>query len=359
MLAWILALAAQAPLAAPADQAAPAAASAPLPEVTDLVSGLRELRALSEEQRTDEALAVGAALLAPNRVQRWRTDWEARHPWTRGALSAAEPLFELCGAGGLSAEDRGEVHYALGVALAESGKLAEAGASFETAIALAGPGDLRLDALYDRGAVALAAAELVRQATLAEPKVPPSPHSPAQAGSPGESDPLSALKQMYVRAKALLIERLRADARDEDTRANLELAQRRLREIEELQKQQQAQQEQQQDSQQNKDGEKQPQDPKSDSQPSDEQQQQSDKDQQQSEQQLSEQQQEQRGEQPEEGERKEGASDGQQVEQQEQRVLTREEMMRLLDQLEQIEKQGQTLQMRLKDARRRKVEKDW
>lgn len=46
-------------------------------------------------------------------------------------------------------------------------------------------------------------------------------------------------------------------------------------------------------------------------------------------------------------------------EQQEERLLTREEVMRLLDLLEEIEKEGEALRARLQQQRRVPVERDW
>lgn len=358
LLALALIAAQATPSSAPQAAQSDAPAAKPLPEVADLDDGLRRMQELCAAKQYADARAIGDALLAPNRAQLARSEWEERHAWTRGVFAFCEPLLDLAGAGGLTAPERAEVRYAQGVVAGESGDLKAAEADFDTALALAGPGSLRLDAGYDRGAVALAAVEKVRLETTG---------APAKPQAAREGDPLAALEQMYLHAKDLLVQRLRADWHDADTRANLELIQRRLREIAEQKKEQEAQKEQQKQDKQDQKDSKDPEGQKDQQQKQEQQQSDSQQgDQQQGEQQpadpkdqkQSEQEQKDAQADPRQEAGKE-ASQASQGDERETRVLTREEMMRLLDQLEQIEKQGRTLQARLKDARRKKTDKDW
>jgi hypothetical protein len=258
-----------------------------------------------------------------------------------------------------------------------------ASAGFSRASELAGNGVLRLEALYNKAAVLLAAAESQRekipelQAGLgsAAPTVGPQAGQPL-AGSPPQpeepaEDPLQVALGLYGIAKQLFVERLRADCQDFDTRANLELIQRRLRELNEIQEQRQKQQEEQQEQeeqQQEGESEQQSEDSESekDKQEGSEQQQEQPEEQ---EPKPSESDQQEKEKEQEKGE-EEGATEQEQQEEQQpagseeqaeqnERVLTREQVMRLLDQLAKIEEEGEKLRALLRESRRVAVEKDW
>ena len=259
---------------------------------------------------------------------------------------------------------RAEFRFAQGVVLAGAGGDGPAAQAFASARALAGPGELRIAATYNQGTAELRAAEALRMETFRRLQDPAGAGAAAAPGS--GADPLAVLRQAYLRAKGTLLERLRADFTGEDARANLELIQRRLRELDELERQ--AEEEQQQQEQQQ------------------EEQQQGEQDEQQKsegeegEQQEGEGQESQQSEQPGEEQKEEqpdqGAADplqdlqpsgelpdvqpgdessGEPAE----RVLSHEEVMRLLDRLDELEDEAQVLEALLRATRRIPVDKDW
>jgi Ca-activated chloride channel family protein len=179
------------------------------------------------------------------------------------AEAALRGLLEGDEAAALAEGEVARAHFALGVVLATRARASsdeavaapareDARRSFSSARALAGAGALRLDATYDLGAVELEQAERVRARIPEVSGGAPSPLAPALApaalppGGPGP-DPLPEARALYLAARAWLVERLRLDWRDEDTRANLELIHRRLRELEDIEQRREQQKEQQQD----------------------------------------------------------------------------------------------------------------
>jgi hypothetical protein len=340
-----------APMQAPSpgqavDQALEAAPAEPTvePYPGPLAQGLDELTASARADERERALGLAASLLASPQV---------------GALS--EP-------------QRARLRYDVGLARAFCGAYDDAVGDLRAAAGLAGPGELREDSLYAAGTARLLAAEEMR---LKVPEIakelgldPPMPPGMVPGGppipDPSAPDPLELARTAYLSARSELLTRVKLDWRDEDTRANLELVARRLRELDEIERQrkeeQQQQQQQQQEQQDKQDQQKQdqPQDQKQD--PS-------------QEQQPPEEQQgdpEQEPPKPEEGEQppepeKEEPSEQQEDEQApkpdpsklEERVLSKEEVQRLLDRLQEIEEQAQALRAFLRDRRRVPVEKDW
>jgi hypothetical protein len=225
-------------------------------------------------QTPPDAPAAGPALAETER--RYEAgDLDAAEAAARTLLEHAAALPEVVQA---------KAHFALGVIAAtralenpEEGEPLRAAArdAFHAARALAGPGELRADATYDLGTLVLLHAEEVRatlpevggaaaapgvQAMQALPGAPPA----AAPGAEEETDPLEEARALYTEARTWLVERLRLDWQDADTRANLQLVQRRLRELDEIEKQreeqQQEQQQQDQDQEQEGDGEKDPKD---------------------------------------------------------------------------------------------------
>lgn len=389
-LAWL-----QAPIPNAAIQSPPAQTPAPvaaepapkpeLPKFDGPADGLAQLQAAVGEGKTDVALGIADALLAPNAWSKLRTSLEGEHAWVRRGFDFVEPAVAAFGLEGLSSAGRGEIHYAAGVALDRGGKAAEAQARFRTALALAGPGELRLDAGYDVGAISLGLAERLREAQQNAPL----PQGPAPTGA----DPLAALENAYRVARSELVERLRADWHDEDTRANLEFIQKRLREIEAQRKQQQEDQqkqqsqdpnqkqdpnekdEQKQDSKQDESKQDPSQEKKDGSKPdqpqSDEKKDQQGKDEKSDEQKTDEQRkadeqkseaEKAKDEQAQKADEKDAKKDdaaGEPKPAEDERVLTREEVMRILSQLDEIEKEGKALEARLRRSRHRSAEKDW
>jgi len=275
---------------------------------------------------------------------------------------------------------------------------------FESSRALAGAGELRLAATYDAGTSELLRGDLwraeipeVAQAQGQQVASPPAPAPPATSppgaagpDAPQPPDPLAEARTAYQAAKEGLLNRLRADWRDGDTRANLELIQRRLRELDEIEAERKQQEQESKDS--NQDSEDQ--DQKQDGEPGDEgqdqdKQEQDKKDQgdqngkpedqkpeddpgedskeQESpadadeEQQPSEE--EQKAGDGEEEERPDSQADGGQAQSAEQppaeRVMTREEVIRLLDKLSELEEEAQAMEAAKAKARTVRVDRDW
>jgi Ca-activated chloride channel family protein len=295
----------------------------------------------------------------------------------------------------LSEGQRARAHFALGVIAAgvaadakEEGEAeprrAAARQAFSAARALAGPGELRADATYDSGVLELLHAEKVR-ATI--PEVSGQPPGGLQPGMPGPGapaggppvpppDPLPEARKLYEAARTWLVERLRLDWRDEDTRANLELVQRRLRELDAIEKQRQEQQDQQQDPNQDSQDQKDQKDQQregKDQEDSQDQQQDQQQEQEQDDQQEKPEEEKQGEKQPEEGEPEQEEQQPQAQEGQDEqaqpteekparpaeRVLTREEVMQLLDKLAELEKQQKALDAALRARKRAAAKRDW
>lgn len=299
-------------------------------------------------------------------------------------------------------ERRAEVHFARGIVVCETFEGEErlaATEDFFSARAFAGPGELRHAATYDAGLVQLWEGERWRsqipEVGSANGMAPPmggagGPHAlpgmpppnAAGQGTPGEEeeppDPLAEARAAYLRAREILCERLRIDWRDADTRANLELIQRRLKELDEIERQREEDQ-QQDENQEGEDGEEsedqEGEDEENEEQDGDSEEQdegsEDGEDESEEEQEPGEEEQENEDEdspgeegeeeeieapQPEEGEEQEvPAGEPEETE----RHLTREEVMRILDQLAEIEEEARAKQARAARARRENVEKDW
>jgi len=321
------------------------------------------------------------------------------------AEAAARAVLAQADALGLPEDLRARAHFALGVVRAaralEGGEesaaaRAEAEEALATARALAGPGPLRRDAVFDLGTLALVHAEDVRAtipeisgqpaggpgASLAPSGLPPGPGTPG--GAP-PADPLKEARTLYRKARTWLVERLRLEWQDEDTRADLELIQRRLHELDEIEKQREEQKDQQkqddqdqnqdqkdqqdqdqsqdQKDQQQKDQQQEGQDGEGDPNPQDPQQ----KDEKPKDPEDSKDQQDQPQETPPEDEAQpqepeEGGQDQAQPPprpQPSEQVLTREEVMQLLDKLADLEKKQKALEAALHARRRAQAKRDW
>jgi hypothetical protein len=260
---------------------------------------------------------------------------------------------------------RAEFRFAEGVVHANAGAPGAAVASFLSARALAGPGELRDAATYDQGTAELLVAEALREEAF---QARMDPGAAGASGGAAAQDPFARPRAGYLAAKQTLLERLRAGGEaTADTRANLELIQRRLRELDELQ-QQQEQQEQQQQDDQNQQEEQQGED----SQEGDPQQDEGEPGEQEGDQQQEGQDQEgQEGEpdpnapeqeqtSPDSGELPDvtetpGSDDGRPAE----RLLSREEVLRLLDTLEALDGEREALAAQLRAVRRVPVDQDW
>ena len=318
------------------------------------------------------------------------------------ALEAAESL--LAGPAFEAAEERqrAALHYGVGVARHRAGDREGAIDAFLSARDLGGPGDLRLDAAFNVAAVLLELAEEVRMTVPEIGGQPPGPPGAATGGGPlagsggagggarpapvlpgldeAEAegpDPLEVAEQAYRTARGAHLDRVRLGLPDEDTRANLELIQRRLRELEEIRRQREEQQDQQeqQDQDQSQQSDEGDSEDQQDPQEQDESEQ-SEQEQDDSEQDPSESE-EQSGEEdeqdPSESEEQESSEEEQEPSDQEQeqqaepdraepveeQMMSREEIQRLLDQLAEIEAEAQRVQAALTRKGRIPVEKDW
>jgi hypothetical protein len=280
----------------------------------------------------------------------------------------------------VSEHDRARVAFALGVARSTAPvpeELLAAVPAFESARALAGPGSLRHDATYDLGSVHLLEGErhyrsLPEVGGAAPQPAPMQAAPPAPGAAPEEpEDPLARAREEYLLAKGYLIERLRSDWSDADTRADLELVQRRLKALDAIERERERQRRQERDDQQrSRDGrgdedrsrqdergepragddanprdspDEEPRDRPGDERPRDEEP--GDEDAPQRTEEV-----------PRPESEVEPPAPGGDPEE---RHLTREEVMRLLDRLRALEEQGERLRQMLRQARRVPVPRDW
>jgi len=364
----------------------------------NVADGLVEIERLSDAGDVDGAVRIAGDLLAPSAFASWRA---SRGPgFVRSTLDVADPLFERLGPflgwNGREPRVRAALHYAQGVVLARAAETMgdEDGARFEQlttrgddvferARALAGPGGDRLASIYNLGMLDLFEGERQRgmipelggkpaapPASLAPTGPPTGPlagHTGPQGGGGEEDepppDPLDLAREAYERGLEHFVERLREDWRDADTRANVELIQRRLDELDDIERrreeEEQQQQQDDQDQQDQDENQDESQDQESEDSPSDEQQRdepEPDEPQENEDEPQEEEPEEEPGEEPQEPEQ---PPESQEQQEPEERLLTREELMRLLDRLSQIEDQGERIREQLRQVRRAKVDKDW
>ena len=238
--------------------------------------------------------------------------------------------------------------------------------AFLSARDLGGPGRTRLAAMYDIGTLLLEQAERVR-ATIPEvsgqtgqqahPSAPGAPGAPDAEEAP---DPLETARAGYLGARAALLDRLRTEIADADTRANLELVVRRLRELDEIERQreeQEQEQEEQQDQEQSEDSEDESQSEESEDSEDQQEQPQDGEDQESEEEPSPEEEQPPPEEEPGEGESEEQPAPEEQ--EQEQELMSPEEIQRLMDRLREIEEQARAVQAMLRRKEQVPVEKDW
>ena len=344
--------------------------------------GMAELARLVEDGRHADALALADRILEPTAAARLRARLErVTGGISEKALAPLQAPLEWLGIEPLSAADRGRVHYAKALARASGGTLEGALEDFELARVLA-PGETRLAATYNLGTLDLLAGDALRSlipelaggagpgaappGPAPGPPLPGGPGGPGGPGSPAGSgqDPLELARKAYLAARERFVERLRLDWTDADTRANVELVVRRLRELDEIERQREEQekrdQDQEQQDEQNDNPEQQGEDEESKPEDAGAQQDQPPPDDAQDEQPPDEEQQ--REEQAQEQEQSESSEEGEDQSDpramQEQR-LTEEEMKRLLQILAEHEKEGEEVRAQLLGARRMKVKRDW
>jgi hypothetical protein len=342
--------AALAPAAPAAEHPTPATA----PYAKSVREGLLELRGALGAKQLDQAKSLGEALLAKPR---------------------------------LADSTRAEIEYHRGIVFDACSDGASSSAAFSRAGGLAAAGPLRLDAWYNAGTVDLNTAEQlflqipeVREARKLPPLEPAQPSAQANPASPAaeKNQDLDRAAAAFDVSKQGLLLRLRADWHDADTRANLELIQRRLRAItkirEEREKQEQEQKDQQQKQdpkQQDKDKNDKSKDKKDPSKPDDKS---SDPDKSKPDDKQDPK------EKPKPDEKKDPSKDpskqdqpkpedaqktdkdpksAQQAKPGDEQALSKEEVLRLMDQLQAIDQEARELQARIRAHRRPPVAKDW
>jgi hypothetical protein len=367
MKAWLFALAVSLQ-----EPPAPAAAPSVEPWSGSFRAGFARIEALARDDKLDEAREQAERLLAPSAFLRWRLHHEEQRDFWAKAAGLVTPLVERLGWNGPPAPVRAEIGFARGLVELRAERTEQAEEAFAGAVALAGPGELRLQALYNHAWVALDRAEKKR-AELPEiagqgaAATPAPTAAPATPGAPAP-DPLKEARASYLSARARFIERLKADADDADSRANAELIQRRLRELDEIEKkreeEKQKQEQQDQDSQDkdkdSKDKDDSKQDPSKDK-PKEEPKDQEGKpeeDPQPDQKPPEEPKQPEEAPKPEEkpGEEKQatppppppGAEQ-----------MSKEQMTQILDRLRELEEQARRVRERLRQMRKTKVAKDW
>ncbi|MAG62448.1 hypothetical protein CMO84_02890 [Candidatus Woesearchaeota archaeon] len=325
-----------------------------------LAEGVDQVRAQADAEEWDAALLTCDRLLVPGSYERLRGSSDGgRATLADRVLAPLDGALQSLGVERLSAADRALVRYQRGLILVNKGDLAGAMEDLGLARSLGGAGSVRRDAVYALGTLDLMVGEVLRQQIPEISGAPPTPPPPTADGQAEEApDPLVVARTAYSQARTHLIERLRLDWRDEDSRANMELIQRRLRELDEIERQREEQSQEPEDNQegepsdeeqeggesQDSDQESEPEDPNED--PNEDPSEESE------------------SEEPEESgdPQEQDSEDGEESEAQaepEELQLTQEELERLLRILRDHEEEGERLREALLRQRRVQVEKDW
>ena len=251
-----------------------------------------------------------------------------------------------------SLEERALLMHTRGVLEVQARELAAAVDLLEQARAQAGPGVIRLDSTYDLGVLYLEEGERYR-AQLPEFSAGVPAPAPLPADAEETQDPLEAARANYLKARDWFVERLILDWRDADTRANAELVERRLRELDEFERQRQEQQDQEQ--QEPQDGQE-PQEGDEEGEESSDEEQDSGEDSDENAEGEREPQEPGEGEEPPEEESQTDEADETDLQE---IHLTQEEMQRLLEALREIEEKGEEVREALRRIGRQNVDRDW
>jgi len=128
-----------------------------------------------------------------------------------------------------------ELSYAAGVSEDMVSRLERSALAFQKASALAGPGELRLDSLYNQAVLHISRGELfyeqieeVKAESMAADMVKSS------QGDKETFDTLPQARDEYLKAREALVAHLRIDWRNEDARVNAEFVQQRLDRLDEI-----------------------------------------------------------------------------------------------------------------------------
>ncbi len=341
----------------------------PEPWSGSFAEGMAQVIAQHDSEDYTQAIETCDQLLVATTYERMRSSLaETSGGLSDRVLAPVEGALHGIGLERFSVAERGQVCLARGLLSLREGNLTGGLEDLQAARRMGGGEATRFDAVYSLGTVHLglgeAARQLIPEISGVAPTQPPAPAPGAQSPAPEPPDPLVLARSAYGHARTHLIERLRLDWRDEDTRANMELVQRRLRELDEIERQREEQQQEGEDpAEQGPDpdaeqedssdsdsqgGDSQQSDPPEEPESTDPSEDSEDSEDPEDPQDGSEGEdsQEQEGEQSQEGEIQEVQ-------------LTKEELDRLLRILQEHEEEGERLQELLSRRRRQNVERDW
>jgi hypothetical protein len=288
--------------------------------------------------------------------------------WARGVLPALG--FEL-----RTSDQQALVHYALGCLQSEQGMREEAQASFETTTFMT-PGPARLDATYNLGCLDLQAGEILFD------KIPEVHGRTRSAMSPGfmpgqkglnpdeeEPDYLKLARASYTAALEDFTERLKLDWRDADTRANVEWIMGRMDELDRIEEERKSDEGQGQAQDDPSAGEGEQEENKSDAgeKGADSKEEQEPQDQQDSQEKSEQDESKEQGQTQDRQEesaddnssQKQGEPEGEPETKPEERILTEEEIKRLLEQLKKHDAAGVDMRKRVESRQRNRSKKDW
>lgn len=353
--------------AVPGSSATPEAASE-LPPLEPLEGRFAELydEALEQLSAGDaHAAALRAARLAlPDAPTRWHDRLRLRTGGlSERVLAPVNPALRALGWAPRTREQRAAARHLEGLALHGAGNADGAEAAWQAARGLAS-GPAALAACDALAGVDLARAEELYQQIPEVQGVTQNALAPNFRASTDETqeDPLPLAREAYLEARAHLVDRLRADWRDANARANAELVQRRMRRLDEIEQERRQEEGQERSDENSSENESSDSSDSSDqgSETSDEQQEQEQKPEDSTDQESEGEGDSQEGEEEpqDEQEQAEGGEGEEDAEPQE-RLLTKEEQQRLLDQLRRHNLKGQELREQLARLRARGTDKDW
>jgi len=329
-----------------------------------LAPGILQVREFAEQGDVTAARVLADMLIAPRGVAGLRLAWwNEGGAFVRGLLDATSSWTEPLGWNGRPFAERARISLERGLVSLAPEERGMAERDFGRALALAPAGELRAHASYDLALLPLLEGEDWRAQIPELGGTPPQP-VPGAAPVPEEEppDPLEMARGAYLEARARFIERLKLDWRDADTQANVELIQRRLRELDQIEQQREEQQQEQ--DQQHEGEENQDQEQDSDQQDQEDQQDPEDGEQEPQDGEDGEDgEDQQEPEQPPEGDESQEESQDQQNEPQDaepQEVhLSQEELQRLLNRLAEHEKEAEALKELRHQRGSKGVDKDW
>lgn len=312
-----------------------------------------------------EAATTAARLAVPDAPTLWHEDLRR----TTGGLSErlfrpAAPTLRALGWAPRSRGQRAAARHLEGLARHRDGDVDGAEAAWQAARGLSS-GPAALAACDALAAVDLAAAEELFQQIPEVQGVTQNALAPNFRSSSNETqeDPLPPARAKYLEARAHLVDRLRADWRDADARANAELVQRRLRRLDEIEQERRQEEGQERSDEDSSENESSDSSDSSDqgSETSDEQEQQDQEPEDSQDQDSEGEGDSQDGEEEpqDEQEEAEGGDEGEEDAEPQERLLTKEEQQRLLDQLRRHNLKGQELREQLARLRARGTDKDW